>query len=479
MAFGFCYLMTNLIVSKFGGSAIGADGLSVPIIIQRINELKKNAKVIAVFSAPLTIQNGKTRSLTDIILDLGRRAEGGEEVNLDEVKQAYEKILELVSSDFQEECKNIINSYLENSQKALDEAKEKGEFVDEVRSKALAYSGELLMSQVMNYIMRGQGIKSGAVQLDSWPIITDNNIESTNFLASESLEKIQPLEKLLDENEVVSIGGFIGKTADGIITTYERGGSDRTAADLGILFHKKFDTSIDFEKDSAVFSVDPKIVSDGLSEVAQLSYNEARLAGMFGMKILDPIAIKEILEHGVDMPIIITNMKDPTKITTIKRNPDAKSGHPLKIVTGKRNCAIFRIETKSAERLLDSLENDKRYSEFIILSPYTKDGVGFTRILFLDGDYVKRNEKYLLGFDSLATITYNRGVITLIGDEMWRVQQIASKASAKIGEAGLNILNMDAQEETSRIIIVVEDSEKNIEKAIEAIHSERSKIKFV
>jgi aspartate kinase len=479
MALGFSYLMTNLIVSKFGGSAIGADGLSIPIIIQRINELKKNAKVIAVFSAPLTIQNGKTRSLTDIILDLGRRAEGGEEVNLDEVKQAYEKILELVSSDFQEECKNIINSYLENSKKALDEAKQKGEFADEVRSKALAYSGELLMSQVMNYIMRGQGIKSGAVQLDSWPIITDNNIESTNFLASESLEKIQPLEKLLDENEVVSIGGFIGKTADGIITTYERGGSDRTAADLGILFHKKFDTTIDFEKDSAVASADPKIVSEGLSQVIQLSYNEARLAGMFGMKILDPIAIKEILEHGADMPIIITNMKDPSKITTIKRKPDAQNDHPLKIVTGKRNCAIFRIETKTAERLLDSLESDKRYSEFIILSPYTKDGIEFTRILFLDGDYVKRNEKYLLGFDSLATITYNRGVITLIGDEMWRVQQIASKASAKIGEAGLNILNMDAQEESSRIIIVVEDSEKNIEKAIESIHSERSKIKFV
>jgi len=67
----------------------------------------------------------------------------------------------------------------------------------------------------------------------------------------------------------------------------------------------------------------------------------------------------------------------------------------------------------------------------------------------------------------------------LIGDEMWRVQQVASKTSAKIGEAGLNILNMDAQEETSRIIIVVEDSSNNIEKAISAIHSERSEIKFV
>ena len=211
----------------------------------------------------------------------------------------------------------------------------------------------------------------------------------------------------------------------------------------------------------------------------QLSYNEARLAGMFGMKIIDPIAIKEILENGVDMPVIITNMRSPEKVTTVQRKPDDQNGHPLKIVTGKKNCAILRIESTAVANLLESLENEKRYSEFIILSPFTKDGMEFSRILFLDGDYVKRNEKYVLSFDSLATIAYQRGVITLIGDEMWRVQQIASKASSKIGDAGLNILNMDAQEETSRIIIVIEDSGNNVAKAIQAIHSERSKIKFV
>ena len=129
--------------------------------------------------------------------------------------------------------------------------------------------------------------------------------------------------------------------------------------------------------------------------------------------------------------------------------------------------------------MLESLEKKKRYSEFVILSPFTKDGIQFTRILFLDGDYIKRNEKYVLGFDALATITYNRGVITLIGDEMWRVQQIVSKTSARIGESGINILNIDAQEETSRIIIVMEDSGNNIEKAIIAIHEERDNIKFI
>ena len=179
------------------------------------------------------------------------------------------------------------------------------------------------------------------------------------------------------------------------------------------------------------------------------------------------------------MPIIVTNMKDPSKITIIKRIPDRRNDHPIKIITGKENCAIFKIETNSAQKLLISLEKDKRYNEYLILSPFTKDGVEFSRILFLDGDYVKRNEKYFLGFDPLASITYNRGVITLIGDEMWRVQQVASRTSAKIGEAGLNILNMDAQEETSRIIIVIEDSKDNIRKAINAVHQIKSEINFI
>jgi aspartate kinase len=471
--------MTKLVVAKFGGSAIGPDGISIPVIIDRINNLKINSKVIAVFSAPLTIVDGQKRSLTDVILEQGRNAENGINCSLEIVKSSYQKILELVSAEYKEKCEQIIKICLKRAQKALDEAFEKKEFANEIRSEALAFSGEILMAHVMNYILKSNGITSDTVNYENWPIITDNNIESTNFLASESRTRLAYTEKLVEENEVVTIGGFIGKTVDGVTTTYERGGSDRTAADLGVLFYKKYDTKIDFEKDSSVVSADPKIVENDLSEVDQLSYNEARLAGMFGMKILDPIAIKEILENGVDMPIIITNMKDPSKITTIKRTPDKKNGHPIKIVTGKKNCAIFRIETSSVQKLLTSLEKDKRYSEFIILSPFTKDGIEFSRMLFLDADYVSRNEKYFLAFDPLATITYNRGVITLIGDEMWRVQQVASRTSSKIGDAGLNILNMDAQEETSRIIIVVEDSEDNVRKAISAIHSETSKIDFV
>ena len=42
-----------------------------------------------------------------------------------------------------------------------------------------------------------------------------------------------------------------------------------------------------------------------------LSYNEAKLAGMFGMKILDPVAIKDIDDNNLNLPILITNISDP------------------------------------------------------------------------------------------------------------------------------------------------------------------------
>jgi len=471
--------MNRLTIAKFGGSAIGIDGEGIPDIIKRIKDIQKNSKVILVCSAPLTMINNEKRSLTDIILGIGNNAAKAISFDFSIIEKAYSKILEFVNEESRNLGKETIDEFLKNSKDAIDLASSKKEFLDEIRSKALAFSGEVLMSHVLNLILKSNGIKSDTISLEDWPIITDGNIESTNFLFSESVSRMGKLEQILDKNDVICVGGFIGKTKDGIITTYERGGSDRTAADLGILFHKKYDTVIDLEKDSSVVSADPKIVKDDLERVNELSYNEARLAGMFGMKIVDPIAIKEILENGVEIPLTITNMKSPEMITKIQRKPDDKSGHPLKIVTGKKNCAILRIESEMIRDLVVSLEKDKRYSEFIILSPFTKDGIEFSRILFLDGDYVKRNEKYILSFDALATVAYERGVVTLIGDEMWRVQQIASKASSKIGDAGLNILNMDAQEETSRIIIVIEDVEDSVAKAIESIHSERLKIKFI
>jgi aspartate kinase len=464
-------------VAKFGGSSIGVDGILIPQIIERIKQTMKQTKVIAVFSAPLIMYEEQARSMTDVAIIVGRSYASSNPVEIDVLREVYERIAAAHVS------KNLRHNFLETLDKfyrqviiSLKQATENKRFVDVARSRTLAYSGEITMSYLMDYIMRSHDIKSDHVSIEKWPIITDDNFEAANFMVEESKQSNGYLIDLVASNEVISMGGFIGKTTDGLETTYERGGSDRTAADIAILLHDNYDIKVDFEKDSAVLSADPKIVNDNLEYVRYLSYNEAKLAGMFGMKILDPIAIKEIDDNNLDIPMVITNTTNPSNITTIQKNPPLDGNNLLKIVTGKRNCAIVRMESIVASHLIASIERDKQYHDFVKLSPYSKDGTEITRLLFLDADYVRRQERRFKAYYPKVEIVYGRGVVTLIGDQMWRMPKIASTATSTVGDHDINIINLDAQEETSRILIVVEDKNNNVREAIRAIHATRSKI---
>ncbi|MEM1950947.1 MAG: hypothetical protein QXE95_00160 [Candidatus Nitrosocaldus sp.] len=470
--------MAKLTIAKFGGNTLGIDGSNIPHVLNRIKSmLAEHDKVVAVFSAPFTIYNGKARSLTDIAIEIGRSYASSEPVDIDVLKDVYEHI----ASRYMDEQNRLefiqrLDRFYKHVIIALKQAAEYRRFVDVTRARALAYSGELVMADAMHHIMKSSGIKACNIEFSDWPIITDDNFEAANFLLDASRSSSNTLKEMIKAYDVVCIGGFIGKTIDGLETTYERGGSDRTAADLAILLNDSYPLTLSFEKDSSVLSADPKVVKDGLEHVPVLSYNEAELAGMFGMKILDPIAIKDIEDAGIDVEIRVTNMNRPEDYTSIVRHPETESskGNPIKIVTGRKRCCMLRMQSEMAWHLKVHLLKDRRYNEFVQLSPYMKDHVEYARLLFLDAEFVKRYERHIKAYDSNASIVYGRGVITLIGDEMWRVPNVAAMASSTVGEHGINILNMDAQEETSRIVIVVEDSGSNVDDAVRAIHAKRA-----
>ena len=474
--------MTPVTVAKFGGSALGVGGVMIPKIIERIRQLQEESRVVTVFSAPLIEYEGRSSSMTDVAIKVGRSYAASTPVEIDVLRESYESIASKYISDakYREEFLLSLDKFYRQVIISLKQAAENKRFVDVIRSRTLAYSGEVTMSYLMDYVMRSFGLKSSHILIEKWPIITDDNFEAASFLIQESKQNSDHLIDELEHNDVVSMGGFIGRTVDGLETTYERGGSDRTAADIAILLHADYDVKVDFEKDSAVLSADPRIVKEDLEFIRYLSYNEAKLAGMFGMKILDPVAIKEIDDNELDIPIVITDMVKPeTGITIIKRKlPDDASEHnPIKIVTGKKNCAMVRMESIAASHFTAALERDKQYHDFVKLSPYMVDDTEMTRMLFLDADYIRRQERHIRAYHSKAEIVYGRGVVTLIGDEMWRVPKIAATASSTVSEHDINILNLDAQEETSRILIIVEDKGNSVADAVKAIHSTRIKIR--
>ena len=468
--------MEPLVIAKFGGSALGVNGVKIPIIIDRIRELRKKSKIICVFSAPLTNYEGKNMSMTDVAIRISKNYASSNPVDIDVLKTVY---LEISNKYLSDADRLSFESELEKFNKtvliSLKQVAENRRFVDVSRSRILAYSGEIVISVLMDYILKSNGIKSSSVNVNEWPIVTDDNFEAASFLLDESKNQIDSLIRLVKDNEVLCIGGFIGKTVDGLETTYERGGSDRSAADLGILLSSQFNVILDFEKDNSVLSADPKIVSKNLHNVKTLSYNEAKLAGMFGMKILDPIAIKDIDDHDLNLIILVTNISNPSNYTQILKrlsDDELEREAKIKIVTGKKNCAIVRMESIAASHIAALFEKQRQYHDFIKLSPYKKDNLEMTRFLFLDGDYVKRHEKIFRSFYPKVEMVYGRGVVTLIGDSMWKIPKIVSDTSSIVSQQDINILNIDAQEETSRILILVED--RNVEEVIRSIHSKGS-----
>lgn len=487
--------MTEVIIAKFGGSTIGQNGDQIPTVLERIKAMRKEGKkIVAVFSAPLMEHDGKVKSMTDIAIFIGRKYASGQKVDTDILYRIYLNIAKkYLSQKYFQEFEFHLEKFYNYVISSLNHVTENKRFIDVTRSRILAYGGEITMSYLMDYVMRSNGLKCDHVDIEKWPIITDDNFEAANFMLEESKEHKKHFLKLLEENEVISIGGFIGKTADGLETTYERGGSDRTAADIAIILYDEFKVQIDFEKDNIVLSADPKIVKEELESIRYLSYNEARLAGMFGMKILDPIAIKEIDDNNFDIPIVITSILNPSEITIIEKSlinrkqdfldsvvndaddDDEADSSLIKIVTGKRNCAIVRMESIAASYLIASLEKDKQYYNFLKLSPFKVDDIEITRLLFLDADYVKRNERHFKAFYPKVEFAYGKGVVTLIGDMMWKMPKIVSTASRTLGDYDINILNLDAQEETSRILIIVDDIDNNVANAIRAIHLQRNK----
>ena len=92
--------------------------------------------------------------------------------------------------------------------------------------------------------------------------------------------------------------------------------------------------------------------------------------------------------------------------------------------------------------------------------------------LFLDSEFLLKNEERLKGFDQDLTIEYGVGVVTLIGDGMKYSSGVASIAIGAIPQ--INIKRGIFAPHTSQIILVIEES--NVKETVAAIHEKREEM---
>ena len=129
--------MEKITVAKFGGSTIGAYGIGIAEIVKRVQHLAKESKMVLVFSAPLS-EEANRRSVTDIMLDIGRAAESNTEYAVClfrwvQKHESFDGVLENIPAKCRQSCRKIIDGYLEKCTQMLKSAAE-GKFADEIFS---------------------------------------------------------------------------------------------------------------------------------------------------------------------------------------------------------------------------------------------------------------------------------------------------------------------------------------------------------
>ena len=146
---------------KFGGSTIGEDGACIDKIIERINEkIKRRSKVVAVFSAPLIRYRDKLSSITDIAIHIGKNYAQSNPIEIDVLRDVYENIASNnLTEEYHKKFSDEINKFHKEVIVSLKQAAENRRFVDVTRSRTLAYSGEIPMSYLMDYVLKSKNIR--------------------------------------------------------------------------------------------------------------------------------------------------------------------------------------------------------------------------------------------------------------------------------------------------------------------------------
>ncbi|HYA77559.1 MAG TPA: hypothetical protein VEF91_02460 [Verrucomicrobiae bacterium] len=452
-----------LSVAKFGGSLLDVEGKGIPKIIKQVKRIRKKDGFgpIVVFSAPM--------GCTNALIQIGESYARACPLPLEPVFDVYERLAKThVKGEWHKQAVIELANYKALTQATLDSVNKR--LSGNIKARILTLGGELAMSTLADYILRSNGFDSCSVSPEDWPIVTDDNFEDAIPNYELSKKRIHTLIEPLEDRKIASLAGFLGVTSDGLETILGRGGSDLTAVFTSCLLKDLYNTETLLYKDVPVQSADPKVVRGQKTEhVKSLTYNEAHKASMMGMKIVQSPAIA--MARRFTQPLMVVPIDKPEMYSVIEA--ETSDGEIVKCLTGKSGCAIVSMNDEKSRSLEDSLRIWEKRNDFMDLGAETMEtGERIRDFLFLNSDYLKKNEEKLKGFDENMKIEYGLGVVTLIGDRMKNSPGVASLAISAI--SGINIKRGIFAPHTSQIIIVVE--EKNVHATVAAIHQKKQEM---
>ncbi len=329
-----------MIVLKFGGTSLGS-AERMQQVVELVAAAPDRERVIV-----LSAMSGVTNALIEgaekaLARDLGAALE-----RIDWIHRKHAQAIDALFAG------SPVKDGLERELEArLDELKilYKGiNYLGELTRRSLdAVSGvgELLSSRIVAALASARGHR--AVWLDARQfLVTDADFGRANPLWDELTPATRSaILPLTGAGTTVITQGFIGSTTSGASTTLGRGGSDYSAAIIGVALDAR-EIQIWTDVDG-MMTADPRIIA-GARVLPEVSFQEASELAYFGAKVLHPSTIKPAVEKNI--PVRILNTMRPDQPGTLIKD-QVKATETIRAVAAKKGITVIFI---SSPRMLMS-----------------------------------------------------------------------------------------------------------------------------
>ena len=453
-------------VLKFGGTSV-ANAQNIKLVLDIVVNKAKEEKIVVVVSA--------LSKVTDLLQLAASKAASNEE-NFKEIVAEIEKkhldtLKELIPVSEQSSLLSHVKRIINHLETLLDGCFLLGELSPRTSDTILSF-GELLSSYIIGEALK-QNFKNCGYK-DSRELIKTNNNFGKAVVNFEVSNQLIADFFASNENQVVVMPGFIASTADGIITTLGRGGSDYTAAIIAAAVDA---SDLEIWTDvNGMFTANPKIVKQA-QPIATISYQEAMELSHFGAKVLYPPTIQPVLRKNI--PILIKNTFEPEAIGTYISNDGNSNANPVKGISHIDNITLITLEgpgmigvSGSSKRLFEvlSLEN----INVIFITQASSEHSICIGILNSDADAAEIAINRAFSVEILQNkidpciVEKNLCIIALVGENMKNHQGLSGRMFSTLGKNNVNIRAI-AQGASERNISAV-INERDVKKALNTLH---------
>jgi aspartokinase/homoserine dehydrogenase 1 len=297
-------------IMKFGGTSVG-DASSIQKVVEIIRGAAPDSDLVVVVSA--------MSGVTNQLIEAATQAEAGDCTTFarifDELRRRHDAVLKalILSADQRSRIAHEMDKLLREGERLCQDTMR----LRELTARALdsiSSLGERLSAPIVAAALAECGVASEAIeateliQTDSCHGAADPRMDVTRRLCE---ARLRPL---LGKDVVPVVTGFIGATAEGVLTTLGRGGSDYSASIVGAALDA--DEILIWTDVDGMMTADPRLVP-GASTIPAISYRQAAELARFGAKVLHPKTLRAVMQCGTTLWIRNTFAPEQTgtKIT--------------------------------------------------------------------------------------------------------------------------------------------------------------------